>query len=83
MVVLIPILPKTAKAESRLWKMFDVSVKTNKPSKHWGNLPALIAFGIKEVFSKYSYWVIRGRENVIEIMAENSAQRVSKGLKHS
>ena len=83
MEVLIPILPKTAKTESRLWKIFDVSVKTNKPSKHWGNLPALIAFGIQEIFSKYSYWVVRGRENVIESMDEISAQRASKGPKNS
>ena len=83
MVVLIPIPPKTAKTESRLWKIFDVSVRTNKPSKHWGNLPALIAFGIQEVFGKYSYWVVRGRENVIETMDEISAQRASKGPKNS
>lgn len=83
MEVLVPILSKSAKTESRLWKIFDASVKTNMPSKHWGNLPALLAFGIQEVFNKYTYWVVRGDENVIETMDEITEQRASQGPKNA
>lgn len=75
-----------AENELRLWKAFERAVKTNQVAAFWGNLPALIAFCIQDLFRvdgawKYDYWVTRDHRNQITSLAQIRKQRQELGPK--